>query len=62
MKYTYKQLKEKFANNDYDDLLEDLYLEWQMCGMYETIEDMVKDPRQDLARWMCEDFPDRYDI
>lgn len=57
----YKQLKEKIANNDYDDLLEDLTIEMQMYG-YETVDEMVKDPYQDIARSMCEDFPDRYEF
>lgn len=59
---TYKEIKAKLANNDYDDLLEDLWLELQMYGYYKTIEEMVKDRNQDIARAMCEDFPDRYEI
>lgn len=64
---TYRQLREKFANNDYADLYDDLYLEWQMYGHYESIEEMVKDDSanggcQDVARCMCEDFPERYEF
>ena len=63
----YKKLKEKFANNDYQDLLEDLTIELQMYGCYENIDEMIKDDSinggyQDIARAMCEDFPERYEI
>lgn len=61
----YKKLKEKFKSGNYEDLTEDLNLELQMYGMYESIDQMVKDDNvnggsQDIARAMCEDFPDRY--
>lgn len=62
---TYNQIREKFANNDYEDLYEDLVLEMQMYG-YGTIEEMVADDKvnggcQNIARALCEDFPDRYE-
>ena len=60
---TYKQLKEKLSSNDYEDLLEDLELELQMFGdQFKSIEELVKYPHIDLARIMCEDFPERYEI
>lgn len=65
--YTYKQLREKFANNDYADLYDDLHVELEMYGCYENIEEMINDDLvnggyQDIARSMCEDFPDRYEF
>ena len=64
---TLKQIREKFQNNDYQDLIDDLVLEMQMYGCYKTIDEMIADDssmggHQDIARSMVEDFPDRYEI
>lgn len=58
-----KEITKKLEAKDYSAFGDDLFLELQFFGRFETIDEMVEDQGAfNIAQFLCEDFPDRYEF
>lgn len=62
-KMNHYQIKDALDRKDYDSFPDELYLELQMFPQeYSSIDEMIDDQGSlNMARFLCEDFPDRFE-
>ena len=62
-KMNIKKATRLLEEKNYDEFGEDLYAELEYFGRFETIDEMVEDQGAfNIARFLTEDFPSRYEF